>query len=77
MLKGYQYQSDLAKKYFAQGRTEAAAHSLLTVLRARGFAVPDAIRECILVEKNLELLRHWLEEAVVAPSIAAIFDEPS
>ncbi|HSK77997.1 MAG TPA: hypothetical protein VLQ45_16215 [Thermoanaerobaculia bacterium] len=77
MIKSYQYQSDFAKKYFAQGRTEAAAQSLLTVLRARGFAVPDAIRERILVEKDLELVRHWLEKAVVAPSVAAVFDEPS
>jgi len=49
MMKGYQYQSDFAKKYFAEGRTEGrteeAGRALLTVLRARGIAVPDAVRE--------------------------------
>jgi len=53
-MKGYEYQSDFAKKYVAQGltqgraegraegRTEAEARAVLTVLRARGIAVPDA-----------------------------------
>ncbi|WP_437914603.1 hypothetical protein WME73_02315 [Sorangium sp. So ce302] len=44
MMKGYEYQSDLAKKYVAQGRdegrVEGAARALLSVLRARGIAVP-------------------------------------
>ena len=43
MMKGYEYQSDFAKKYVAQGRAEGrtegraeeAARALLTVLRAR------------------------------------------
>jgi hypothetical protein len=45
MMKGYEYQSEFAKKYVAQGRTEGraeeAAHAVLTVLRARGIAVPE------------------------------------
>src|SRR5271163_152248 len=48
MMKGYEYQSDFAKKYVAQGRDEGrvegraeeAARALLTVLRARGLTVP-------------------------------------
>jgi len=81
MIKGYQYQSDFAKKYYAQGFEEELARqvvrSLLIVFRARGIAVPDSVRERILAEKNLERLRRWLEKAVVAPSIAEVFDEPS
>ncbi|HEY4563980.1 MAG TPA: hypothetical protein VIJ36_13445 [Thermoanaerobaculia bacterium] len=85
IMKGYEYQSDFAKKYVAQGRaegraegrTEEAAHALLTVLRARGLAVPDAARERILSQKDPERLQRWLEKAVVAASVAAVLDEPS
>ena len=77
MIKGYEYQSDFAKKYVAQGRAEAAAHALLTVLRARGLTVPDAARERILSQKDPERLERWLEKAIVAASVAAVLDEPS
>jgi hypothetical protein len=93
MMKGYEYQSDFAKKYvaqgvsqgisqgvaqgLAQGRTEEAARNLLTVLRARGLAVPDAVRERILAQKDPERLERWLEKAVVAPSLAEVLDDPN
>jgi flagellar biosynthesis/type III secretory pathway protein FliH len=105
MMKGYEYQTDFAKKYvaqgvtqgrtegltqgltegltegltqgLAQGRSEEAARNLLTVLRARGFAVPDAVRERILAQKDPERLERWLEKAVVAASVAAVLDEPN
>jgi hypothetical protein len=88
-MKGYKYQSDFARKYFAQGfeeglaeareegRIEEFARSLLVVFRARGIAVPDSVRERVLAEKDLERLRRWLEKAAVATSIAAVFDEPN
>jgi len=93
MMKGYEYQSDFAKKYVAQGRaegraegrteghtegrTEEAARAVLTVLRVRGLAVPDAVRERILAQKDPERLEHWLEKAAVASSVAAVLDEPN
>jgi hypothetical protein len=92
-MKGYEYQSPFAKKYVAQGhtegltegltkgrtegRTEEAARNLLTVLRARGLAVPDAVRERILAQQDPERLERWLEKAVVASSVAAVLDEPN
>src|SRR6185436_5075084 len=62
MMKGYEYQSDFAKKYVAQGRdqgrtegrAEEAARNVLTVLRVRGIAVPDDVRERILAQKEPE-----------------------
>jgi hypothetical protein len=75
IMKGYEYQSDFAKKYVAQGRAEEAAHAVLTVLRARGFTVPDAARERILSQKDPERLERWLEKAVVAVSVDAVLDE--
>ena len=76
-MKGHEYQSDFAKKYVAQGRAEEAAHAVLTVLRTRGFTVPDAARERILAQNDPERLERWLEKAVVAPSVAAVLDEPN
>jgi hypothetical protein len=101
MMKGYEYQSDFAKKYVAQGeaqgltqglsqglsqgltqgraegRAEEAARNLLTVLRVRGIAVPDAVRERILAQKDPERLERWLEKAAVAASVSAVLDEPN
>jgi len=93
MMKGYEYQSDFAKKYVAQGRTEGltqgltegftkgrteeAARAVLTVLRVRGLAVPDAVRERILAQKDPERLERWLEKAAVAASATAVLDEPN
>lgn len=81
IMKGYEYQSDFAKKYVAEGRAEGraegTAQALLTVLRARGMVVPDAIRERILAQKDPERLERWLEKATVASSITAVFDEPN
>jgi hypothetical protein len=81
MMKGYEYQSDFAKKYVAQGRAEGraeeAANAVLTVLQTRGLAVPDAARERILSQKDPERLERWLKRAVVAASISAVLDEPS
>ena len=83
-MKGYEYQSDFAKKYVAQGLTEGltrgrieeAARNLLTVLRVRGLAVPDEIRERILAQKDPERLERWLEKAAVATSVNSILDAP-
>jgi post-segregation antitoxin (ccd killing protein) len=77
MMKGYEYQSDFAKKYVAQGRTEEGARALLTVLRARGMAVSDVARERILAQKDPERLERWLEKAAVVASVAEVLGEPS
>ena len=81
MMKGYEYQSDFAKKYVEQGRSEGrveeAARALLTVLQARSIALPEAAREKILAQKDPERLERWLEKAAVAPSIAEVLDDPS
>ncbi len=81
MMKNYEYQSPFAKKYVAQGRTEGrteeAARALLTVLRVRGLAVPEAVRERILAQKDPERLERWLEKAAVAASVTAVIDEPN
>jgi post-segregation antitoxin (ccd killing protein) len=83
MMKGYEYQSDFARKYVAEGRAEGRVEGrvegrdedLLTVLRVRGIAVPDAVHERILAEKDPERLKRWLEKAVTAASAVEVVDE--
>lgn len=81
MMKGYEYQSDLAKKYVAQGIEQGVAQgeakALLALLRARGFAVSEAARERILAQKDPERLERWVQKAAVATSLDEILDEPS
>ena len=60
-----------------EGRAEEAVRNLLTVLRARGIAVPDAARERILAEKEPARIERWIEKAVTAASLAEVLDEPS
>jgi hypothetical protein len=80
-MKGYEYQSEFAKKYVAEGRAEGraeeAAQAVLTALRVCGIAVPEATRERILAEKDAERLERWHERAILAASIAEVLDEPS
>lgn len=44
-----------------QARAEARANAVLTVLRVRGIAVPDAVRQQILAQQDLQRLEQWLE----------------
>jgi hypothetical protein len=61
----------------ARGRAKEAARAVLTVLRVRGIAVPDAVRERILAQKDPSLLERWHERAILAASVAEVLDEPS
>jgi hypothetical protein len=56
-------------------RTETRAHDVLTVLRVRGLAVPDAARRQIQAERDLARLERWLERAIIASSVAEVIDD--
>lgn len=58
-------------------RTAAHARDVLTVLRVRGIAVPDAVRQRIQAERDLARLERWLERAIVASSITEVIDDAS
>lgn len=60
-----------------EGRIEGEARALLTVLRGRGIAVPDAARERILAEKDPARLERWLEKAGTSTTVTELFDDPS
>ncbi|WP_234022565.1 hypothetical protein [Sorangium cellulosum] len=61
----------------AEARAETRAGAVLTVLRVRGIAVPDAARERILAQRDPGQLERWLEKAAVAASLDEVLDEPS
>jgi hypothetical protein len=83
MASGYEYQSDFAKKYVAQGRAEGEAkgeaegeaNALLHVLAARRLTVSDAQRARILACTDLDTLTRWIERAVTAETTDAVFSE--
>lgn len=67
-LRDYNFTSDFARKYLAEGRAEGRAEgeakSILTVLDARGIEVPDQVRETITSCDDLDQLQKWLRRAL-------------
>ena len=56
-----------------QGRAEGEAKMLLRILAARGFALPDEIRERVTSCTDLAQLESWGERSVTATSVTEIF----
>jgi hypothetical protein len=67
------YYSDWARSIEARGKAEGTAHgearAVLTVLDARGVAVPDDVREQVLACTDLAQLDTWLRRAGTATTI--------
>ncbi len=59
------------------GRVEEAAQAVMTALRVRRIDVSDTDRERILAERDPKRLERWHERAIVAASIAEVFNERS
>lgn len=77
---GYQYQSEFARTYFAQGEARGVikgkAESLLTLLDARGLKVTAGQRACVLACTDLELLESWMRRSVAITTTAELFGSP-
>ncbi|MGW4841617.1 hypothetical protein [Nocardia brasiliensis] len=58
----------------AEGEAKGEAKSLLRILAVRRFAVSDDLRTRIMACTDTEQLETWIERAVVAESLATIFD---
>jgi hypothetical protein len=56
-----------------EGRLQGEGQMLLRVLAARGFAVPDDIRDMILSCTDIGRLEAWGDLAATAPSLADVF----
>ena len=68
---------DLADAKWAEGKAEGDTRAVLTVLRVRGIAVPEAARQRIVAERDPARLERWLEKATFAASLAEVIDDPS
>jgi hypothetical protein len=66
----YEYQSDFARRYLAQGKVEGRSHALLAVFAARGLEVPERVRAQITACVDFARLDAWLAGAVTATSAA-------
>lgn len=72
MMKGYEYQSDFAKKYVAHGERAL----LLRQLRARfGELPPNAVAR--VEGADIAALERWGERVLSAETLADVLDEPS
>ncbi len=73
----YEYQSEFARKYVAQGREEGhlegERRALLTVLEARGLTLEGAARQRVLACTDLSQLERWLSQAVTVQSVQELF----
>ncbi|WP_441292425.1 DUF4351 domain-containing protein [Sorangium sp. KYC3313] len=80
MVKGYEYQSDFAKKYVAQGRDQGRLEGeravLLRQLRARFGELPEAA--VVRIEAaEIAALEQWAERVLSATTLADVLDVPS
>jgi hypothetical protein len=89
----YEYQSEFARKYVAQGREEGRQEgreegreegrhegeqaALFEVLDARGLQVDAGTRQRILACKDLSQLKLWLRKAVSVESAQQLFEPGS
>ncbi|MEQ9497034.1 MAG: hypothetical protein RIT81_09245 [Deltaproteobacteria bacterium] len=64
----FEYQSEFAKKYFAEGEEKGRAAMLLRVLDRRGLAVSDEQRTAIESCHDAARLELWLDRALEATS---------
>jgi hypothetical protein len=74
----YEYQSEFARRYLAQGREEGRQEegmsALLEVLEARGLHVDEQARQRIAACTELEQLKRWLRKAVAVQSVQELFE---
>lgn len=73
----YEYQSDFARKYVAEGEARGdiarGVRAIFTVLSARGIAVAEGTRQKISQCSDSEQLDIWLQRATTAESVDELF----
>ena len=84
MNRPIRYQSDFARKYYAEGeaageaRGEAAgqARLVLKLLHFKGLTVPAELQARVEACQDLAQLEQWAERVLAATSLADVFDPP-
>ncbi len=62
----YEFQSDFARGYFAEGKSVGKAETLLKLLQLRGFIVPEAEQGRVLACRDLDRLDAWVARVLTA-----------
>lgn len=79
MTAGYEYQNELIRTYFfegkAEGKADGEASALLRILRHRGFEVDDALVARVEQQTDLAQLDAWLDRALDAASLDEVFKD--
>ena len=74
----HRYQSDFARRYYAEGEAKGEARgeakAVLAFLDARGIEVPDPICEDITSCTDLDQLDTWIRRAATATKVQELFD---
>lgn len=78
--KGYEYQSDFARKWYgdgiAAGEIKGEARTLLKQLRLKGFDVTPELQTRVETCTDLAQLDLWIERILAAQSLADVFTDP-
>ncbi|HSO00233.1 MAG TPA: hypothetical protein VLS89_18200 [Candidatus Nanopelagicales bacterium] len=81
MKAGYEFQSDFMRSYVAkskiEGKIEAKAAAVISVLQARGLEVPAEVRERVLASTDLAELDGWICRAAVVSETSQLFETAS
>jgi len=70
----YGYQSDFARRYYADGKVDGEAMAVLAVLDARGIEVPDPVHKDIAECTDHDQLETWIRRAATANKVQDLFD---
>ncbi|MBX3219908.1 MAG: hypothetical protein KF795_05265 [Labilithrix sp.] len=72
-LGSYEYKSDFAKKYLAQGREEGARQALIAVIAARNLELPERARRRVDACSSVVTLERWIRRAAIVERIDDVF----
>ncbi|NKZ02887.1 hypothetical protein [Actinomadura latina] len=74
----YEWESDFAKNHIARGEAKGEARgeakSVLLVLKARGIAVPNEVRERVESCTDTDQLERWVQRAAVIDKAEDLLD---
>ncbi len=68
-LTGHESLDGVRAEGRTEGKAEGKAEAVLSVLEARGIAVSESERKRILMCSDLQILDHWLRQAMTATSV--------
>jgi hypothetical protein len=70
----YEYQTELARRYVAEGDARGRSHALLGFLAAQGFSISDTQRAHVLACEDTALLDRWIARIATATSTTDVIE---